>query len=292
MNQQDRAKTLIECLPYIKKFNKSVMVIKYGGHAMVDEELKKNFALDIILMSLVGIRPVVVHGGGPQIGKLLAQLSIETKFVNGMRVTDKRTMDVVEMVLSGKINKEIVAFINHHGGKAIGLSGKDGSLITAKKMVYYKSQGKDSAPEPVDMGLVGEITHINVDILENLIHGGFIPVVAPVGTGEEGNTYNINSDTVAGKIAGAIKARKLILLTDTPGVLDKENRLISSLKASDAQRLIEDGTIQGGMIPKIKCCIDAINQGVKKSHIIDGRKEHALLLEIFTNEGVGTEIVK
>ncbi len=291
MKHQERVQTLIECLPYIKKFNESVMVIKYGGHAMVDQGLKEKFALDIILMSLVGIRPVVVHGGGPQIGNLLKDLSIETRFVDGMRVTDEKTMDVVEMVLCGKINKEIVSFINHHGGKAIGLSGKDGNLIFAKKMLYYKSGDKGSTPEPIDMGMVGEITDINAGILENLIQGGFIPVVAPVGTGKGGETYNINSDTVAGKIAGAINARKLILLTDTPGVLDKTNNLISSIEVKDAERLIEDGTIKGGMIPKIRCCIDAIKMGVRKAHIIDGRKEHALLLEIFTNQGVGTEIV-
>lgn len=291
IKQEERVQVLIESLPYIKRFYNSIMVIKYGGHAMVDTGLKENFVLDLILMSLVGIKPVVVHGGGPQIGKLLGDLSIETRFIDGMRITDQKTMDVVEMVLCGKINKEIVSLINRHGGKAIGLSGKDANLIQAKKMKYYKHKGKDESPEILDIGMVGEITSINNSILQNLIDGGFIPVVAPVGTGTKGETYNINSDIVAGAIASSLKARKLVLLTDTEGVLDNNNSLISTLKMKDAEKLIKNNTIKGGMIPKVQCCITALNNGVKKTHVIDGRKEHALLLEIFTKRGIGTEIV-
>jgi acetylglutamate kinase len=291
MKYQDRVQVLIESLPYIRKFKDSTMVIKYGGHAMVDDGLKHKFAQDIILMSFVGIRPIIVHGGGPQIEMLLNELSIESRFVDGMRITDKRIMDVVEMVLCGKINKQIVSFINHYGGRAIGLSGKDGNLIKAKKITYFRSKDQNSPPEPIDMGMVGEITGINNGVLDNLIEGGFIPVVAPVGAGDKGGSFNINSDTVAGKIAESISARKLILLTDIEGVLDKSGNLISSLTVKEAEELLELGIIKGGMIPKVRCCISAIKNGVKKAHIIDGRKEHALLLEIFTDQGIGTEIV-
>ena len=285
------AKVLIEALPYIRRFNNATVVVKYGGHAMFDEGLKNCFALDIILMKYVGLNPLVVHGGGPQIGNFLKKLSIESEFVDGMRVTDKQNMDVVEMVLVGKVNKEIVALINLHGGQSVGLSGKDGQLITAKKMKYFKETGDDKPPEIIDMGMVGEITSINNRILKNLLESQFIPVIAPVGAGKKGETYNINADLVAGNIAASLKARKLILLTDTEGVLDKEGKLISSLKMKETPKLIGDGTIKGGMIPKVNCCVEALKGGVKKAHIIDGRKDHAILLEIFTKIGVGTEMV-
>jgi len=287
----ERANVLIEALPYIQKFNGSTMVIKYGGNAMINEELKHNFALDILLMKYVGINPIIVHGGGPQISELLKRLDIETRFVDGLRVTDKETMDIIEMVLMGKVNKEIVNLINKNKGRAVGLSGKDGQLIIARKMRYLRSRD-DKPPEIIDIGLVGEIVKINPEILETLTRDGFIPVIAPIGADEEGNTYNINADTVAGKIASAIRARKLILLTDTKGVLDKDGSLISTLKIDEAKRLISDGTITGGMIPKIRCCIDALENGVKKAHIIDGRERHAILLEVFTKGGVGTEIIR
>lgn len=287
----ERAKILIEALPYIRRFNNATLVVKYGGHAMVDEELKNNFALDIILMKYVGLNPVVVHGGGPQIGNFLKKLSIESEFVDGMRVTDKQTMDVVEMVLVGKVNKEIVTLINRHGGQSVGLSGKDGELITARKMKYYKDKGDNQPPEIIDMGMVGEIVSVNTRILVSLLESQFIPVIAPVGAGENGETFNINADLVAGHIAASLKARKLILLTDTNGVLDKDGGLISTIKTGKVNDLIQNQTITGGMIPKINCCLEAMKGGVKKAHIIDGRKEHALLLEVFTNEGIGTEIV-
>ncbi|MBP1740939.1 MAG: acetylglutamate kinase [Deltaproteobacteria bacterium] len=291
IDPKDRAKVLIEALPYIRRFTNATMVVKYGGHAMVDENLKKDFALDIVLMKYVGLNPVVVHGGGPQIGSFLKKLSIQSEFVDGMRVTDKQTMDVVEMVLVGKVNKEIVTLINQNGGQSVGLSGKDGNLITARKMKYVRRKPDDQAPEIIDIGMVGEVTGVNNDLLEHLIAGQFIPVIAPVGVGENGETYNINADHVAGRIAASLKARKLILLTDTQGVLDQKGNLISSIQGKDSQNLIDEGTVTGGMIPKINCCVEALNGGVKKAHIIDGRKEHAILLEIFTNEGIGTEVV-
>jgi len=287
----DRARVLIEALPYIRRFNGATIVVKYGGHAMVDEQLKRDFALDIILMKYVGMNPVVVHGGGPQIGDFLRRLSIESEFVDGMRVTDRQTMDVVEMVLVGKVNKEIVALINHNGGSAVGLSGKDGNLIRARKMTYLKSRGEDQAPEIIDMGMVGEITAVHTGILSSIMKSEFIPVIAPVGAGEGGETYNINADLVAGAVASALNARKLVLLTDTEGVLDREKRLISSLKSDEARILIGEGTIVGGMIPKVQCCLNALASGVRKAHIIDGRAPHAILLEILTKVGVGTEIV-
>jgi acetylglutamate kinase len=287
----DRATILIEALPYIQRFQNSTFVIKYGGHAMVDETLKQEFALDIILMKYVGLNPIVVHGGGPQIGELLKRLSIESSFVDGMRVTDKQTMDVVEMVLVGKVNKEIVSLINRNGGRAVGLSGKDGRLITARKMKYVKRKGTDQPPEIIDIGMVGEVTGVDTHILSALIESNFIPVIAPVGAGKEGESYNINADTVAGHIARSLKARKLILLTDTLGVLDGNGNLISTLTREESLRMIQEGTIKGGMIPKVTCCLDALEGGVRKAHVIDGRQEHALLLEIFTKGGVGTEII-
>ncbi|NLD35252.1 MAG: acetylglutamate kinase [Desulfatiglans sp.] len=286
------ASVLIEALPYIQKFSNETIVVKYGGHAMVDENLKKSFALDIILMKYVGLNPVVVHGGGPQIGSLLKSLSIESQFVDGMRVTDKETMDVVEMVLVGKVNKEIVSLINQNGGQSVGLSGKDGQLLIASKMKYIKDKGNSEPPEIIDIGMVGQVEKVNNRVLMSLIDNQFIPVIAPVGVGEGGETYNINADLVAGSIAASLKARKLMLLTDTAGVLDKNGELISSIKVDEADRLIKDGTIKGGMMPKINCCLDALANGVDKAHIIDGRKEHAILLEIFTKGGIGTEIFK
>jgi acetylglutamate kinase len=292
----DRARILIEALPYIRKFSSQTVVIKYGGHAMVDEALKKGFAQDIVLMKYVGLNPVIVHGGGPQIGELLSKLSIKTSFVSGHRVTDQQTMDVVEMVLAGKVNKEIVTTINQQGGQAVGLSGKDGHLITAKKLrIVAKPDGKEAQPEDppeiLDIGLVGEVVAINSRIIESLIDNQFIPVIAPVGVGKDSETYNINADLVAGHVSSALKAKKLILLTDVEGVLDGNGKLISSIKASEAEKMITDGAITEGMIPKLQCSIEALNGGVEKVHIIDGRKEHALLLEIFTDKGVGTEIV-
>jgi len=290
--QIERAKVLIEALPYIQRFNGSTIVVKYGGHAMVNEDLKQNFALDIILMKYVGMNPIVVHGGGPQIGDFLKKLAIESEFVGGMRVTDKETMDIIEMVLVGKVNKEIVNLINQNDGMAVGLSGKDGNLITARKMKYLKKRGVDQPPEIIDIGMVGEIISVNTSVVSSLVTSNFIPVIAPVGAGVKNETYNINADLVAGQIAVSLNARKLILLTDTQGVLDGENQLISTLKNEEARQLIADETIKGGMIPKIHCCLEALAGGVKKTHIIDGRKKHAILLEVFTKGGIGTEIVK
>ena len=291
MSDKERAQILIEALPYIRRFNGATVVVKYGGHAMVDDMLKQHFALDIILMKYVGMNPVVVHGGGPQIGDFLRRLSIESEFVDGMRVTDRQTMDVVEMVLVGKVNKEIVTLINHNGGRAVGLSGKDGGLISARKMKYLKKKDQNSAPELIDMGMVGEIIAVDTGILLRLMESEFIPVIAPVGSGSEGETYNINADLVAGEVASALDARKLILLTDTEGVLNQKGELISTLKMTEARELIGKRIIAGGMIPKVNCCLDALSGGVGKAHIIDGREGHAILLEIFTKGGVGTEIV-
>ncbi len=285
------ARILIESLPYIKEFYGKTVVIKYGGHAMVDEELKKNFALDIILMKYIGINPVVVHGGGPQINKFLQKMNIQSNYIDGMRVTDGETMDVVEMVLVGKVNKEIVGLINYHGGRAIGLSGRDGDLIQARKMQIMKSLVENAPPELIDLGRVGEVTHVNPEVLLTLGTKDFIPVIAPVGVGEEGQSYNINADLVAGAIAAELKAEKLILLTDVAGVLDEAKEIISSMDTQKANDLITSGVAAGGMIPKIRCCQDALTGGVGKTHILDGRVPHALLLEIFTRDGVGTEIV-
>ena len=288
----EKAKILSESLPYIREFYKKTVVIKYGGHAMVDENLKKNFALDIILMKYIGINPVIVHGGGPQINRVLEKMNIRPSYIEGMRVTDTETMDVVEMVLVGKVNKEIVGLINHHGGKAVGLSGRDGDLIRAGKMTVQKSQADNAPPELIDLGRVGEVTRVNPDILNTIDVQDFIPVIAPVGVGDDNFSYNINADLVAGAVAGELKAEKLILLTDVEGVLDKENRLIPSLSSAEADKLINANTVAGGMIPKIKCCQEALAQGVIKTHIIDGRIEHAILLEMFTHEGIGTEIIQ
>ena len=277
-----KVETLLESLPYIRQFYDKTIVIKYGGHAMVEERLKQSFAKDIILMKYVGLDPVIVHGGGPQIGEFLRKLGKESRFVKGIRVTDNETMDVVEMVLVGKVNKEIVGLINHFGGKAVGLSGKDGGLITAKKL---KTKGED-------MGMVGEVLSVNPHVIETLDRDKFIPVIAPVGVGDDGKTYNINADTVAGKIAAALKAEKLILLTDVQGVLDKNKKLISALNVAEVKKLIKNETATGGMIPKLECCLDAIKGGVSKAHIIDGRIAHAVLLEVFTDAGIGTEIYK
>ncbi len=288
----EKAKVLIESLPYIREFYNKTVVIKYGGHAMVDEELKKSFALDIILMKYIGINPVIIHGGGPQINRVLDRMQITPSFVQGMRVTDGETMDVVEMVLVGKVNKEIVGLINQHGGRAVGLSGRDGDLIRARKMTIKKSQAADAPPEIIDLGRVGEVVRVDSQILRTLDTEDFIPVIAPVGVGEDGASYNINADLVAGAVAGELKAEKLVLLTDVAGVLDRDGKLIPSLSSADALKLIASGDIGGGMIPKVRCGLAALDQGVGKAHIIDGRVEHALLLELFTDQGVGTEIVR
>jgi len=259
---------------------------------MIAEELKKNFAMDIVLLKYIGINPVIVHGGGPQIGRILEKMGKKSKFVDGLRVTDEETIDVVEMVLVGKVNKEIVSLINRHGGKAVGLSGKDGGLIKAKKYKVVKSSPEANKTEIIDIGMVGEVESINADVLNTLDEGGFIPVIAPVGVGENGETYNINADFVAGEIAGSLKAEKLVLLTDEEGVKGKDGSLLSTLNKKEIDYLIKKGVIRGGMLPKVKCCLDALESGVKKTHIIDGRVKHAILLEIFTDEGVGTQIVE
>ncbi|MCJ7663158.1 MAG: acetylglutamate kinase [Desulfobacterales bacterium] len=286
----EKAQVLIEALPYIRRFYHKTMVIKYGGAAMADEGLKEAFAMDIVLMKYVGLNPVVVHGGGPQIGQFLQRMGKASTFVQGLRVTDQETMDVVEMVLVGKVNKEIVDLINRCGGKAVGLSGKDGGLIQAKKLHLSPQGEKDTPPEIVDLGMVGEVEGINSDVIKTLDDGDFIPVIAPVGVGADGKTYNINADLVAGKVAIALGAEKLILLTDVPGVLDKKENLITSLKAKEAKGLIAREVVSEGMIPKITCCLEALNGGVGKAHIIDGRVKHALILEVFTDGGVGTEL--
>jgi len=284
------ARVLTEALPYIQRFSGKTVVIKYGGNAMVDDNLKKGFARDITLMKQVGINPVVVHGGGPQIGNLLKKIGKESEFVNGMRVTDSETMDVVEMVLGGQVNKEIVTLIHQHGGNAVGLTGKDGDLIRARKMEMTRHSAELDAPEIIDLGHVGEVDSIDPAVVNMLVDGDFIPVIAPIGVGEDGFSYNINADLVAGKIAEIMCAEKLILLTNTPGLLDKNEKLLTGLDAQQVQALIDDGTIYGGMLPKIKCALDAVQSGVKTAHIIDGRVEHAVLLELFTDEGVGTLI--
>lgn len=288
-----KAKVLIESLPYIREFNEKTVVIKYGGHAMVDEELKKNFALDVILMKYIGINPVIVHGGGPQINRFLERMQITSSYIQGMRVTDGETMDVVEMVLVGKVNKEIVGLINHCGGKAVGLSGRDGDLIQANKLkLEIKPDDPSRPPELIDLGRVGQVTHVNPEILRTLDEQDFIPVIAPVGVGDDGQAYNINADLVAGAIASHLKAVKLILLTDVEGVKNSDGNLLSTIRREEVEELIESGVISGGMIPKARCCVSALENGVSKTHIIDGRREHAILLEIFTHEGIGTEIIK
>jgi acetylglutamate kinase len=284
------ASVLTEALPYIRRFQGKTIVIKYGGNAMVDESLKQGFARDIVLMKLVGMNPVVVHGGGPQIGNMLKQIGKESEFINGMRVTDTETMDIVEMVLGGSVNKDIVNLINQQGGHAVGLTGKDGSLINARKMKFEKNAPGMNAPEIIDIGHVGEVESIDASIVHMLMKGDFIPVIAPIGVSKEGQSYNINADIVAGKMAIALNAEKLILLTNTPGVLDKSGKLLTGLTAEQVQQLIENETIHGGMLPKIDCAIDAVKSGVHTAQIIDGRVEHAVLLELLTNEGVGTLI--
>lgn len=283
------ADVLIEALPYIQRFKGKTIVVKFGGNAMVDEELKHSFARDIVLMKLVGLNPIVVHGGGPQIGQLLQRLGKTSEFVDGMRVTDSETMDVVEMVLGGLVNKEIVSLINQHGGKAVGLTGKDGDFIHARKITLKKSAlDSDDASEIIDLGHVGEVSSIDPSVVDMLGRSDFIPVIAPIGVGKDGHSYNINADLVAGKIAEVLKAEKLILLTNTAGILDKEGKLLTGLSVRDIDNLIADGTISAGMIPKTTCATDALKGGVSSVHIIDGRVEHAVLLELFTSQGVGT----
>ena len=286
----DFARVLTEALPYIQRFHGKTVVIKYGGNAMVDEDLKRAFARDVVLLKLVGINPVVVHGGGPQISQLLERIGKKSEFVDGMRVTDRETMDVVEMVLGGLVNKEIVNLINSQGGRAVGLSGKDGSMIRARRMTFARHSPEAQAPEIIDLGHVGEVDQVDPQVVRTLDEKQFIPVIAPIGVGADGHTYNINADTVAGKLAITLDAEKLILLTNTTGVLDKNGALLTGLSAADVEAYIADGTISGGMLPKIRCALDAVNSGVRGAHIIDGRVRHAVLLEIFTDSGVGTLI--
>lgn len=289
---QNVAKVLAEALPYIQRFRGRTVVIKYGGNAMVDEDLKQSFARDVVLMKTVGINPVVVHGGGPQIGRLLERLGKESRFVAGMRVTDSETMDVVEMVLGGLVNKEIVNLINRHGGAAVGLTGKDGDLIRANKLrlEHGTDEAGLSAPEIIDIGHVGEVASIDASVVDMLVHGNFIPVIAPIGVGEDGHSYNINADLVAGKVAEVLDAEKLILLTNTKGLLSKEGELLTGLSTQRVDELIKDGTIHGGMLPKINCALEAVHGGVNSAHIIDGRVRHAVMVELFTDEGIGTLI--
>ena len=292
-NNNITSRVLTEALPYIRRFHGTTVVIKYGGNAMTEAALKDSFAADVVLMKLVGINPVVVHGGGPQIGELLSRLNIESKFVNGMRVTDSATMDVVQMVLGGLVNPDIVSLINTHGGRAVGVTGKDGNLIQAEKMpmTIASNDAGASAPEIIDIGHVGSITSIQVDVLNTLVQSEFIPVIAPVGVGKDGESYNINADIVAGAIAQALNAEKLILLTNTPGILDADQATLSSLNKADVEALIADGTISEGMLPKVECALNAVSSGVNSVTIVDGRVPHALLLEVFTDSGVGTQIL-
>lgn len=287
---QQIASVLAEALPYIQRFYGKTIVVKYGGNAMTEEHLKQSFARDIVLMKLVGMNPVVVHGGGPQIGNLLKKVGKESEFIQGMRVTDNETMDIVEMVLGGLVNKEIVGLIHQHGGNSVGLTGKDGNLIVAKKLKLEHQTAEMQLPEFIDIGQVGEVARINTAAVDMLIQGGFIPVIAPIGVDEEGRSYNINADLVAGEIAEALGAEKLMLLTNIAGLLSKEGELLTGLNAKKVDELIADGTIYGGMLPKIKCALDAVQGGVKAAHIVDGRVEHAVMLEVFTDEGVGTLI--
>jgi len=288
----DRAKVLVEALPYIRRFHGKTIVIKYGGSSMEEETVRKNFALDVVLLKYIGIHPVIVHGGGPQISDMLKRIGKKSQFIEGMRVTDDETMDIVEMVLVGKVNKELVKLINHQGGKAVGLSGKDGQLIVGRRLKLTRSQGLDQPPEIIDIGLVGEVKTINPGVVEALMKEDFIPVIAPVGVGEGGETYNINADLVAGKVAAALKAEKFILLTDVEGVLDETKQLIPTLTIQKAKKLMAQKVISSGMIPKVNCCLAALDEGVTKTHIINGTKEHAILLEIFTDVGIGTQIYR
>lgn len=286
----EKANILIESLPYIRNFYGKTFVIKYGGAAQTEDELKNSFAQDVVLLNFIGIRPVIVHGGGPKISETMKRMGKEPTFIHGQRVTDKETMDIVEMVLGGLINKEIVALINNHGGKAVGLSGKDGGLIKAKKKLLKKAVATGEE-EIIDIGLVGEVDSVDPEILDSIEKGGFIPVISPIGVGSKGEAFNINADYVASAIASALKAEKLILLTDVPGIKDKNDNVISSVNKKEIKKLTDDGTVSGGMLPKVQACTRAIDGGVKKTHIVDGRIPHCLLLEIFTKEGIGTEIV-
>ncbi len=288
----EKANVLMETLPWIKRFYGKTIVIKYGGNAMVEEQLKEGFARDIIMMKYIGLNPVVVHGGGPQIGKVLEAMKIESQFIQGMRVTDSETMNVVEMVLGGKVNQEIVTNINRHGGNAVGITGKDGCLIRARKLEMTAVNPGTLTPEIIDIGMVGEVETVDPTIIKSLEENNFIPVIAPIGSGLNGETYNINADLVAGRIAGALKAEKLILLTDIEGVKDKQGKLISTIDIQRVPDLINNGTISGGMIPKVNCCVDAVDEGVTRAHIVDGRMEHACLLEMFTDKGIGTVVAR
>ena len=288
-NAKNIARVLTESLPYIQKFTGRTVVVKYGGNAMIDEALKQSFARDVVLMKLVGINPIIVHGGGPQIGKLLERLNIESSFVDGLRVTNSQTMDVVEMVLGGLVNKEIVSLLNKNQGKAVGISGKDGNLIRAKKL-KIKRKGSNTADKAIDIGQVGEVVSINTEILDVMKNSDFIPVIAPIGTDPDGASYNINADSVAGEIASVLGAEKLILLTNIAGVQDKKGNVLTGLSIKQVDALIADKTIQGGMLPKVECALNAVKKGVTSATIVDGRIEHAVLLEIFTDEGVGTLI--
>ncbi len=283
-------RVLNEALPYIRRFHGSTVVVKYGGNAMVEEALKERFAQDVVLLKLVGLNPIVVHGGGPQIGELLERLNIESRFVNGLRVTDSETMDVVQMVLGGLVNQEIVSLLNTHGGKAVGITGKDGGLIQARQLTVEQSGGDLEAPEIIDIGHVGEIVSVQTDVVTKLTAAGFIPVIAPIGAGPHGESYNINADTVAGKVAEYLDAEKLVLMTNTPGVLDAKGETIEELSRAEVEALIDDGTISSGMLPKIECALQALSGGVGSVQIIDGTVPHSLLLEIFTDTGVGTKI--
>ena len=286
----ETARVLADALPYIQRFHEKTIVLKYGGAAMVDEALQSSFAKDVVLMKLVGMNPVVVHGGGPQIGDALARIGKETEFVDGMRVTDRETMDVVEMVLGGLVNKQIVNLIGGHGGRAVGLTGKDGNLIRARKLTVRRDSPELEAPEIIDIGHVGEVTRIDASVVDMLMQGDFIPVIAPIGIGEDGHSYNINADLVAGKVAETLNAEKLILLTNTPGVLDTHGELLTRLGVSDVEKLIADDVVKGGMLPKVRCALGAVTNGVTTATISDGRVQHAVLLETFTREGVGTMI--
>ena len=286
------AKVLSEALPYIQKFSGCTIVVKYGGNAMTDEALKTSFARDIVLMQAVGMRPIVVHGGGPQIGELLERLNIKSKFIDGMRVTNEETMDIVEMVLGGQVNKEIVHLLNLAGGRAMGITGKDGRFIRARQLKIKRRSPELEAPEIIDIGQVGQVESIDNRILTMLTENNVIPVVAPIGAGSNGESYNINADLVAGKLAEVLEAEKLMLLTNTAGVLDKAGKVVTGIVADEVNALIDDGTISGGMLPKVGCALSAVNTGVKSAHIIDGRVPHSVLLEIFTDQGVGTQILR
>lgn len=286
-----QSRVLIESLPYLREYHNEIVVIKYGGHAMIETGLKHAFALNVALLKLVGIHPVVVHGGGPQINLMLDKLAIKSEFRQGRRVTDDATMNVVEMVLAGSVNKDIVNQINRAGALAVGLSGKDGLLLTARKLAMSVARGDEQPPEIIDLGNVGTVTGVNTQLLHSLIRDDFVPVIAPVGVDDDGRTYNINADSVAGAVAGALRARRLLMLTDVSGIRDKTGGLIRSLAAAEAAGLVDDGTVSGGMIPKLECCLEALRQGVGKVTVVDGRVENCLLLELLTDQGIGTEIV-